>query len=338
MKETEIIQTALYNLEETRNIKGKWEKADPKQNGDGELDLYLGLNDEWKKHFYIEVKRELRAHHLKQLEEKALIHQPFMVIAENIFPTLKQELRERKIAYLDAAGNIFVHNAQFYIWLDGNKYVNPATTVKNRAFTKTGLKVVFYFLIKGTAINETYQQIAVATDVAIGNMKNILDGLKEAGYILQLDEKRLEIVNKAALRDRWLTGYREVLQPSLLIGTYRISNREKLLNWHALPIEGNEIFWGGEPAAQMMTDHIRPEILTIYTDNEYYPFVDKWKLMPNKKGDVRIYRKFWKEFQQDNISLAPPLLVWADLQLTNDPRNLETAEIIYDKYLKHEFE
>lgn len=337
MKETQIIETALQNLEQTRNIKGKWKKAAPKHQGDGELDLYLGFNDEWKKHFYVEVKRELRAHHLKQLEEIAAAHQPFLVIAENIFPTLKSELRDKKIAYLDAAGNIFIHHDKFYLWLDGNKYVKPVTT-KNRAFTRTGLKVIFYFLIKEAAINETYQQIADATDVAIGNMKNILNGLKEAGYVLPLNKKRFKLINKKELRDRWLTGYREILKPTLLIGNYRIWNREKLLHWKDLPIEENHVVWGGEPAAQVMTDHIRPQILTIYTDNEYYPFVNKWALMPNENGDVKIYHKFWKEFNQDTINLAPPLLVWADLQLTNDPRNMETAEIIYEKYLKHEFE
>jgi hypothetical protein len=30
--------------------------------------------------------------------------------------------------------------------------------------------------------------------------------------------------------------------------------------------------------------------------------------------------------------------VYADLLLTNDPRCLETAGMIYDKYLKNEFE
>src|SRR4051812_37928981 len=78
MKETQIIQTALNNLEQTRNIKGRWKKANVKGNGDGEIDLYLEFNDQCKKHFYVEVKRELRAHHLKQLKEMAAIHQAFM--------------------------------------------------------------------------------------------------------------------------------------------------------------------------------------------------------------------------------------------------------------------
>ena len=55
MKEIDIIKTALYNLEQTRNIKGKWKKADGRNMGGGELDLYFGFNDQWKKHFYFKV-------------------------------------------------------------------------------------------------------------------------------------------------------------------------------------------------------------------------------------------------------------------------------------------
>ncbi|MEK6335740.1 MAG: type IV toxin-antitoxin system AbiEi family antitoxin [Acidobacteriota bacterium] len=31
--------------------------------------------------------------------------------------------------------------------------------------------------------------------------------------------------------------------------------------------------------------------------------------------------------------MAPPLLVYADLLMTADDRNLETAEMIYDRYI-----
>lgn len=338
MKETRIIEAALDNLEKTRKITGKWKKTEPKDERDGDLELYLSFKDEWAKHFHIEVKRELRAHHLKELEEMALNNKKFMIVAENIFPTLKQELREKKIAYLDAAGNIFVNVDQFYIWLDGNKYTKPKAGGQNRAFTKTGLKVIFYFLVRPLAVNETYQQIATATEVAIGNIKNILDGLKEAGYLLQLDERGMELINKKALLDRWITGYRETLKPALLIGNYNMWNREKFLHWQKLPKLKHKMFWGGEPAAQEMTNHIRPEILTLYTDDEDYPFTNKWTLIPTEKGDVKIYRTFWNKILQNNADLVPTLLVYADLLIENDPRNLEAAKIIYEKYLRHEFE
>ena len=44
-----------------------------------------------------------------------------MVIADRIFPTLKEALRENKISYLDAAGNIFVNTSEQFVWLDGHR-------------------------------------------------------------------------------------------------------------------------------------------------------------------------------------------------------------------------
>jgi hypothetical protein len=78
-----------------------------------------------------------------------------------------------------------------------------------------------------------------------------------------------------------------------------------------------------------------------------------WRLIPDAHGNVEIYERFWngntvqekmkppykiQTGQNSNIPLAHPLLVYADLVLTNDPRCLETAEMIYLKYLKNEFE
>ncbi|GAC1600817.1 MAG: hypothetical protein NVS3B8_12880 [Chitinophagaceae bacterium] len=51
-----------------------------------------------------------------------------------------------------------------------------------------------------------------------------------------------------------------------------------------------------------------------------------------------MYKKFWKDDFTDPEPFAPPLLIYADLLLTDDPRCRETAEMIYNQFLKHEFE
>jgi hypothetical protein len=45
--------------------------------------------------------------------------------------------------------------------------------------------------------------------------------------------------------------------------------------------------------------------------------------------------RFW-EFENNgqDKDLVPPLLVYADLLATTDTRNVETAKLIYDEYLK----
>ncbi|MEB0250240.1 hypothetical protein QN344_08820, partial [Mucilaginibacter sp. 5B2] len=58
-------------------------------------------------------------------------YKPFMVITDRIFPTLKETLRENKIGYLDAAGNIYVNTPEQFVWLDGHKHTETEKSVTN---------------------------------------------------------------------------------------------------------------------------------------------------------------------------------------------------------------
>lgn len=334
MNETEIIYKALERLTEQTGIAGEFTLN---ENGvDGDLDLYINHKEQ---HLFVEAKRELRQYQLPAILELAKQYQPLIIVAENIFPALKKILRDNKIGYLDTAGNIYLHTENNYIWIDGNKPVAEKKKVTNRAFTKTGLKTVFYLLLHQDAVNMPYRRLAEATDVALGNIKNVIEGLKEAGFILQINDNTLVLQNKKALLKRWVTGYRETLQPTLLLGTYRFWEVKKLLNWKALllPDKIATAQWGGEPAAEILTNYLLPQTLTIYTEQKTV-FVTQWTLIPDGRGPVRFYKKFWKDDLLDKEAYTPPLLVYADLLITDDPRCGETAQMIYDKYLKHAIE
>ena len=42
-------------------------------------------------------------------------------------------------------------------------------------------------------------------------------------------------------------------------------------------------------------------------------------------------KKFWNFENNDYPGLTHPILIYADLLATGDPRNIETAKIIYEK-------
>ena len=333
MNETNIVNKALERLTAQTGMQGNWKPRN--QDIDGEIDFYFNTRNV---HVFVEVIKELRQYQLPKLLEMAERYHPFMVVADRIFPTLKELLREKKIGYLDNAGNIYLHADDNFIWLDGNKPIAEEKPVTNRAFTKTGLKTVFYLLLHEDAINMPHRRLADATDVALGNIKNVIGGLKDAGFILQVTEKVMKLQNKKMLLDRWIAGYRETLKPALQIGKFRFWNNEQLLNWQTLPIEHGATVWGGEPAAEHLTNYLRPEILTAYTTELKGNIIPKWRLIPDDKGNVQLYKKFWKDELANPEPFAPPLLVYADLLLTDDPRCRETAEMIYNQYLKNEFE
>ncbi|GAC1483769.1 MAG: hypothetical protein NVS1B13_08380 [Flavisolibacter sp.] len=330
--ENQIVQTALDRLYQHTALEGRWK---PRMDEiDGELDLYTRGGD---LHFFVEVKKELRQYQLPAIFETAETHQPFMVVAEKIFPTLKEKLREKGIGYLDAAGNIYVNTGYQIVWLEGQKAVEFKETITNRAFTKTGLRTVFYLLLKKDAINLPYRMLAEITGVALGNIKNVLEGLKDAGFILRINDKTLKIQNKRQLLERWIAGYGETLKPALHTGTYKFWDNNKLLGWQTLPIDFKEALWGGEPAAELLTNYLVPTRLTVYT-NWKNQMIPKWTLIPHEKGNVHFYKKFWNDELVDKEKTVPPLLVYADLILTGDPRCKETAIMIYDKYLRDEIE
>jgi len=52
-------------------------------------------------------------------------------------------------------------------------------------------------------------------------------------------------------------------------------------------------------------------------------------------GNTEILQTFWHpELLEQPTTLAPPLLIYADLMATADPRNLETAKQVYERFLE----
>ena len=60
------------------------------------------------------------------------------------------------------------------------------------------------------------------------------------------------------------------------------------------------------------------------------------RLRADPQGQVETLEAFWKLPGADTApDLVPPLLVYADLMATLDPRNLEVAKQIRAQYVEH---
>ncbi len=148
-----------------------------------------------------------------------------MIVADRLYPAQKQALREAKIAWLDTGGNIYPEDKELLLWVDGHKPAEPEKPAANRAFTKKGVQTVFHFLCNEILLNLPYRQIATITETALGNIKHIINGLDEAGFLLQVDKKTRKLQRKKELLYRWATVYHETLKPDLLMGRYRFFER-----------------------------------------------------------------------------------------------------------------
>lgn len=331
MKQPNLINIALENLFKATGLRGKW-KANGIKELDGKLELVIG-----NKHptFNVEVKKEFRNHHLPIIAEHAKKWTPIILVAEKIFPKIKEELRKQKIAYLETNGNIYLNTNEQFVWLEGNKAVTTQSEKVNRAFTKTGAKVIFLFLLDENFINEPYRDIAEKAGIALGNINYVMNGLKEMGFMLKINKDQAKLTNKKELLEKWMAVYDEKLKPHLYIDTFRFLKEEDALNWKNIPLKSGTTYWGGEPAGDLLTNYLKPTFFTLYTNETRADLMKKYKLVPDKAGNIKVYQKF-RELN-DKTNHTPPLLVYADLMNTGDPRNIETAGKIYEKFLQNKY-
>ncbi|WP_422350999.1 type IV toxin-antitoxin system AbiEi family antitoxin [Flagellimonas sp.] len=330
MNDKEIIQVALENIDRTGLLKARWLDNAKGTNLDGAFEL------EWQNRQYTfntKVKKELRNAQLPQLEALANDHPPFLILAQRIFPKIKEALRERQIPYLEANGNIYLEHPGFLIWLDTNPPIPVKSTKTNRAFTKTGLKVVFQFLEDEQWINRPYRDIANQMGLGIGTIVNVIKGLEQEGFLIKLTKKDYALRDKPRLLEKWIMAYEKNLKPTLFLGNFRFLNPDDQFQWQDIDLATGRTFWGGEPAGDIYTDYLRPEEFTLYTAEERGDIMRNYKLVPDSNGTVRVYEKFWTGTDH-TANVAPPLLAYADLIMKGDRRCRETAEKIYDGFLQ----
>jgi hypothetical protein len=175
-------------------------------------------------------------------------------------------------------------------------------------------------------INLTQRELAEKANVGLGNIPQVIEGLKATGFLQALNNKTYVWENIETLVDRWVAEYATILKPKLLKEKYTLKG-----NWQEIAFDNTHTFWGGEPAADIITNHLRPEKFLIYTRENRMELMKKYRLMPDKNGEIEVLEMFWK---QERGNTVPPLLVYADLILEGGKRNKETAEKIYNEYIK----
>ncbi len=332
---------ALENLKANAGLLATWNQGKIKEL-DGELDIKIAGKD---LKFVLEVKRELRNHNLQKVLTQATNHDNFMVLADRILPGIKEELRAKHIAYLEGNGNLYIDKKPVFIWLDNNKPLDLSREKTNRAFTKTGLQVVFLFLTYPLFINQPYRIIAQTAGVALGNVNNVMHGLQEYGFLLRRNNDEYILNNKKDLLDKWIIAYQEKLKPALHVGNFRFMSMNAEGDWKDFDLKTDDTVWGGEPGGDILTNHLRPATLTLYSNEPRKNLMEQFRIIPDDLGNIKVYRKFWKhtvtvqkmlpglQVNRAAPPIAPPILVYADLMNTNDKRCIETANLIYERYI-----
>lgn len=257
--------------------------------------------------------------------------QPGLLVTEYVNPKMAERLREMDRPFIDTAGNAYLNTKFIYIFSKGNKLAELlGKTSKTGAFQTKGLKVIFALLCQKGLVNAPYRDIETAAGVALGTVGRVMKGLRELGYLINMGKRGRRLTKREQLVQRWVTAYPEQLRPKLLIGRFSVPETGI---WMETVIEDYQAYWGGEVAAARLTKYLKPEYLTIYIEGRAADLQLEMQMRKDPNGKVELLKTFWGTgCEQPDQELVPPLLVYADLLATGDPRNIETAKMIYEQH------
>ena len=289
------------------------------------------------RHFRCVVKPNLTLGDLTENDLPTDKNIRILYVTINATPKILEFAKHPDINVLDCAGNFNIQyqlkNGNVVLML-ANKGEKPIEEKKTKAypiFLEKGLKVIFYLLLDKKNIGRPYRDIMGATGVAIGTVKNIIDGLVYQQFARIEGNKRF-LTNVDRLLMLWATNYGQNLKPKLLQTRFAFRNEEKRKNWKGMMLPDGMV-WGGEPAAALTDGFLTPGEFAIYTDVPAATLMKTGAVIPDTDGDITVYEKFWTG--KDTANVTPAILTYADLIDTANGRCIEAAQKIKEHELKY---
>ena len=329
LTENELLQTVIARFAARTGIPVVVTKIAPELDGQ-RIDALVRIGQGKAAVTYAaEVKRGLRPatlgpilHQLDRLKARALL------VADYVTPPMAETLKERGVAFLDAAGNGYINQPPLFVWVKGERLPEEpvANTRMGRAFQASGLKVLFALLCHPEWAERPYREIGHLAGVAHGTVGWVMAELPKLGFIGMIAGRRRLLQHELLLK-QWVEAYARTLRPKLVLGRYRaMMNRW----WTEFEPQEYGLVIGGEPAAERLTQYLKPETVTVYGARPDPRFLLDFRMRADAEGPVEVLKRFWN-FEGEDAAVAPLPLVYADLLAIGDARCLETANLLHER-------
>jgi len=213
-----------------------------------------------------EVKKTLRPTNLGAvLAHMKRFNRPGILITEYMTPQMAEKLKEMDIPFLDVAGNAYLKAANTFVYITGRKQPKELTTQgQNRAFRAAGLKVIFTLLTLKGQLKAPTREIAYNAGVANGTVGNVLKDLERLGFVYRSKTKGIVIENRGKMIDNWVEAYPRELRPQLKAQRFQILHTDWWQEFTYDRWQKNQMWLGGEPAAEVLTKYLHAEKITVY--------------------------------------------------------------------------
>lgn len=355
--EAELTQAGLAALEIQTGIKGKILRTDIPNSTDRGYDAVIELYAHGKRYeYYVECKRLLdRKIKINQVKEQFNKYgHKGLLIAPYLSAEMAEYCRSIDLAFLDTAGNTYLHDAGLYIFVKGLKSedVKTWTGTDIGKINPTVMKMMFAVLCKSEILHMSFRDIAQQAKIPLSMVGDAFQYLIKHGHLLNPQSKEnRQLAHDTLLLDEWVTLFPSVVLPKLRPRRFSCADA---VWWQTVNLDGTNAVWGGEVAAKKLTNYLKPVTQTLYVNDDAivssgsgqvrmlkmstftHDLIKTHRLRPDPKGAIEIREKFWNFSSSDqHPDIAPPLLVYADLMASLEPRNIEVARKIKEEWIDH---
>jgi hypothetical protein len=258
-----------------------------------------------------------------------------LVVAPFVSEPAAAVLRDRGLAFVDLAGNAFIHGDGMLIDVRGRKPAKDTDTAASpglrRPFTRSGAQVTFCLLAWPEMADRPVRQFTDVSGAAVGTVHAVLRDLEAGGYLVDGPSGRA-LVRGGELLNRWAEAYALSLSPSLHLGYYRAADPRW---WRSArsDLDRVGVDLGGEAAAGELDDYLQSVTAALYADEIPVRLLAKHRCVKALavEANVTVRRRFWTvpevEVPAEGAPrLVPPVLVYADLLTSGEPRQREHAQ------------
>lgn len=259
-----------------------------------------------------------------------------LFIANYISPQTKSYFHDHHINYLETSGNCFINVGEISIFVAGEKQNAFRRRRRSPLFQFSGIKLIFLFLVDPELVNANYRELSTLSTVATGSIGKILGELKEKGFLAKLTSEESQLIRRKELLDLWTSNYGGIMREKQKVGQFRFI--QPGYQWNKIKTQDWENVWGGEPGGDLLTNYLEPETYTIYSSTGIAALAKEFKIVPDQEGIVEVLTPFWNKSHiifRTYEKTVHPVLIYADLMLSNNGRNIETANRIYEEYLPY---
>lgn len=312
-------------------------------------DTSIAVHCEGKSHhFQCEIKPKLSpktvsvaSAHVESIQRATRSN--VVIVTEHVSQRLATKLLEQGVQFLDAVGNAHLADDGFFLLVTGQSHrptQHPERFDPKTTWGRGSVPVVHRLLNEPGALQLSFRELATASTVSLGTVHNVMAELKARGFLRKFRGKP-RLVEQERLFEQWVESYPQFLRDRLLRGRLTVPRRKDLGQLAKLMRSNlGERGWAmsGECAAWLMDGYLPPERMTLYGNGDLEALAAMLDARPAADGNIEVLQAFWAGHTcpGGESGLADPVLVYADLLYSQEPRAREAALRIRDEYLHTE--